>query len=212
MPPTPRAAGPCGIRTPRSPPVSETAAPPESGCRRSTRARVRPAARAPCGSTSRIALRPAAQARPPPIPATSSASYRRPHHRDAIGVAQEDQHQHDTEDQHGEERQEQTEALELEVHEVGDDERGLDHRETETPGLYIDIEERPDSAQQMDRVSHTQHVEKGTARIGGNEDAGGVQLIPGEGLPGKKEHAESGAGGPPAVEPGARAGFERAAG
>src|ERR1019366_4213636 len=108
-------ARPAGIRTPRSPPVSGTAVPPESGCRRSTRARVRPAARAPCGSTSRIARRPAALARPPPIPPTSSASYRRPHHRDAIGVAQKDQHQHDAEDQHGEERQEQTEALELEV-------------------------------------------------------------------------------------------------
>src|ERR1035437_8383383 len=84
--------------------------------------------------------------------------------------------------------------------------------QTEPPVLSIVIEQRADSAQQIDRVSHTQHVEKRTARIGGNEDAGGVQLLPGEGLPGKKEHAESGVGGPPAVEPGARAGFERAAG
>src|SRR5450759_1886055 len=84
--------------------------------------------------------------------------------------------------------------------------------ETEPQGLYIDIEQRADSAQQMDRVGHTQHVEKGTARIGGNEDARGVQPIPGEGLPGEEEHAESGAGGTPAVEPGARAGFERAVG
>src|ERR1035437_9820102 len=128
-PAIPRAASPCGKRTPRNPPVSETAAPPESGCRRSTRARVRPAARAPCGSTSRIALRPAARVPPPPIPPTSSASYRRPHDRNAIGVAEEDQHQHDAEDQHGKQRQEQAQALELEVHEVGDDERRLDHRE-----------------------------------------------------------------------------------
>src|ERR1035437_4082897 len=79
--------------------------------------------------------------------------------------------------------------------------------QTEPPGLYIDIEQRADSAQQMDRVGHRQHVEKGTARIGGNEDAGGVQLIRGEGRPGEEEHAESGAGGPPAVEAGARASF-----
>src|ERR1035437_5353223 len=125
-PTTPRAAGPCGTRTPRIPPESETAALPESGCRRSTRASERPAERAPCGSTSRIARRRGARAPPPPIPLTSSASYRRPHNRDAISIAEEDQHQHDAEDQHRKERQEQAEALELEVHEVGDDERVLD--------------------------------------------------------------------------------------
>src|SRR5450756_1118128 len=92
------------------------------------------------------------------------------------------------------------------------DGRALAWSQTEPPGLYIDIEQRADSAQQMDRVCHRQHVEKGTARIGGNEDARGVQLIPGEGLPGEEQHAESGAGGPPAVEPAARAGFQRAAG
>src|ERR1019366_4970925 len=128
-PAIPRAACPCGTRTPRSPPESGTAAPPESGCRRSTRARARPAVRAPCGSTSRIARRPAAPALTTPTAPAQGVSYRRPHDRNAVGVAQEDQHQHDAEDQHRKERQEQTQALELEVHEVGDDERGLDHRE-----------------------------------------------------------------------------------
>src|ERR1035437_3194214 len=74
-------------RTPRSPPESGTAAPPESGCRRSTRASARPAERAPCGSTSRIAPRPAEPVPPPPIPPTSSVSYGRPHHRDAESSA-----------------------------------------------------------------------------------------------------------------------------
>src|SRR5260370_42678956 len=88
----------------------------------------------------------------------------------------------------------------------------LGRPETEPQRLHIDIEQRTDATQQVDRVGDGQHEEKGTAWICGNEDIRGVQLIPGKDLPAEEEYAEYGPGCPPAVELGATVGFERAAG
>src|ERR1035441_2540049 len=92
------------------------------------------------------------------------------------------------------------------------DDGALGGPETEPQGLYIDIDQRGESAQQMERVGDGQHVKKGTARIAGNEDAGGIQLTPGQRLSPEKKEAERGSGGPPAVELRALARFQRAAG
>src|ERR1035441_6307005 len=80
------------------------------------------------------------------------------------------------------------------------DDGSLGGPQAEPQGLYIDIEQRGDSAEQVDRVGDGQHIKKRTARIAGNEDACRVQLAPGERLSAEKEEAEDGGCRPPEVE------------
>src|SRR5579871_2346385 len=105
----------------RIPPESEKAELPKSRSPNSTPGPEHRSANGRSGSTSRTE-HPLACITPPPVPEPAgAASYRRSHIRNSRRVSEEDQHQHDAENQHRKERQEQTELLEFQVHEIRND-------------------------------------------------------------------------------------------
>src|SRR5262245_53624240 len=90
------------------------------------------------------------------------------------------------------------------------DRRALRRSELQPQCLQIDIRQRAQSADQVERMRRGEHVEERTAWIRSDIYARRLQLQPRQPLSAEKQHAEPGAERPPGVELGPRSRLQRA--